>query len=88
MSPLRRTLDVAISFGVPTLILVIVFRQMAVFFGNRFHLVTNLVYFRLAMPDVFLLMLVGTLPDYVQGLIKLAWLLRGRPRPRTVYSTP
>ena len=33
---------------------------------------------RYALPDVFVLMIVGTIPDYVQGGIKLTWALRGK----------
>jgi len=78
MGPARRAMDVAISFVIPSVILAVVFSQMQGFFGNRFHLLTTLASFGLAMPDVFILMLVGTLPDYAQGLLKLAWLLSGR----------
>ena len=28
--------------------------------------------------EVFVLMIVGTIPDYVQGSIKLTWALRGK----------
>lgn len=73
MTPARRALDVAISFIIPTVILVVVFSQVSAFYGNRFNLWTNLAYFRLGLPDVFVLMIVGTLPDYTQGIIKLAW---------------
>lgn len=63
--------DISISFLIPTLILTIVFWQVSSFYGNRFNLWTNLVYMRLGLPDVFILMLVGTLPDYLQGFIKI-----------------
>ena len=48
------------------------------FAGYRFNLGTNLVMMRYALPDVFVLMIVGTIPDYVQGGIKLTWALRGK----------
>lgn len=67
----KRSWDVAISFLIPTVILIIVFWQVSSFYGNRFNLWTNLVYMRLGLPDVFILMLVGTLPDYIQGFIKI-----------------
>ena len=79
MAPARKTLDVAISFIIPTAILLIIFSQMRAFFGYRFNLGTNLVMMRYALPDVFVLMIVGTIPDYVQGSIKLGWTLRGKP---------
>ena len=72
-------MDVAISFIIPTAILLIVFSQMLAFFGYRFNVGTNLVMMRYALPDVFVLMIVGTVPDYVQGSIKLGWMLRGKP---------
>lgn len=53
------------------MILVVVFWQISTFYGDRFNLWTNLAYFRLGLPDVFMLMLVGSLPDYLQGVIKL-----------------
>lgn len=77
MTPARRSLDVAISFIIPTVILAIVFWQVSMFYGDRFNLWTNLAYFRFGLPDVFVLMIVGSLPDYVEGLIKLVWALRG-----------
>jgi len=77
MSPAKKTLDVAISFIIPTVILLIIFSQMRAFFGYRFNLGTNLVMMRYTLPDVFVLMIVGTIPDYVQGGVKLTWALRG-----------
>ena len=81
MSPAKKTLDVAISFIIPTVILVIIFSQMRAFFGYRFNLGTNLVMMRYALPDVFVLMIVGTIPDYMQGFVKLRWAVRGKVRP-------
>ncbi len=81
MTPAKRALDIAVSFIIPTVILVVVFSQVSAFYGNRFNLWTNLAYFRLGLPDVFILMIVGTLPDYTQGIIKLAWALTQQPRP-------
>jgi len=49
------------------------------FYGNRFNLVSSLAYMRQGMPDIFILMLVGTLPDLIQGFIKL-FLLNGYKR--------
>jgi CubicO group peptidase (beta-lactamase class C family) len=73
----KRFMDVAISFLIPSVILAVVFWQISSFYGNRFNLWTNLAAFRFALPDVFFLMLVGTLPDYIQGGIKtILWLNR------------
>lgn len=71
LSRAKRACDVAISFLIPTVILVIVFSQISAFYGDRFNLWTNLVYFRLGLPDIFILMLISSLPDYMQGIIKL-----------------
>lgn len=70
-SPRKRAFDVAISFMIPTIILIVVFWQVGNFYGDRFNFWINLAYFRFGLPDVFILMIVGTLPDYLQGLIKL-----------------
>jgi len=80
LSPARRAFAVAISFIIPAVILIIVFSQMKALYSNRFNLVTNLAYFRLGLPDVFILMLAGVLPDFIQGGIKLTWTLTGRTR--------
>ena len=68
-----------LTYIIPTLILLIIFSQMRAFFGYRFNLGTNLIMMRYALPDVFVLMIVGTIPDYVQGSIKLGWTLWGKP---------
>ena len=76
LSPAQKSLDVAVSFIIPTFILVIILTQMQAFFGYRFNLLlTTLAQFRYSLPNVFILMLVGTIPDYLQGLIKLYWTL-------------
>jgi hypothetical protein len=51
------------------------------FYGDRFNLATTAAYFRFGLPDVFILMLIGTLPDYIQGFTKLGWTLTGRRQP-------
>lgn len=76
LSRAKRAFDVAISFLIPTVILVVVFWQVSAFYGNRFNLWTNLAYMRFGLPDVFILMLVGTLPDYIQGIVKISLWLR------------
>jgi CubicO group peptidase (beta-lactamase class C family) len=78
MTPARKAFDIAVSFIIPTVILIIIFSRMRAFFGYRFDLGTNLVMMRYSLPDVFVLMLVGTIPDYVQGGLKWLWALRGR----------
>jgi CubicO group peptidase (beta-lactamase class C family) len=75
-SPLKRARDVAINFIIPTMILIIVFTQIKAFWGDRFNLTYQLrVMFR-TMTDISILMLLGSVPDYAQGLVKLSWTLR------------
>jgi CubicO group peptidase (beta-lactamase class C family) len=71
LSPVKRAWDIAVSFLIPTVILIVIFWQVSSFYGDRFNLLTNLAYMRFGLPDVFILMLVGILPDYIQGIIKL-----------------
>ncbi|MBW6467099.1 MAG: beta-lactamase family protein [Brevefilum sp.] len=71
MSKGKRIWDIGLSFLIPTVILVFVMIQVRGFYGDRFNLWPTLVSLRLVMPDVFILMLIGSLPDYVQGMIKI-----------------
>ena len=48
---------------------------------SRFNPLTTAAYFRLSLPDVFILMLIGTLPDFAQGVTKLSWVLMGQTQP-------
>jgi CubicO group peptidase (beta-lactamase class C family) len=80
MPTAKRVMAVAMSFIIPTMILIVVFSQFRAFYGNRFNLLTNIVYMPSGLPDVFvLLFLVGTLPDYIQGIIKLFSWPKGSP---------
>lgn len=63
--------DIALSFLIPTAINVFVLIQIQGFYGDRFNLWPTLVTMRLVLPDIFLLMLIGVLPDYIQGFFKL-----------------
>jgi CubicO group peptidase (beta-lactamase class C family) len=67
----KRILDIGLSFLIPTVILVFVLNQVRGFYGDRFNLWPTLVQMRLVLPDVFILMLVGSIPDYAQGIIKI-----------------
>lgn len=78
MPPLKKAWNVAFSFIIPTAILILVFSQIKAFYGPRFNLLTTIAYMRLGLPDVFILMLIGSLPDYIQGFIKLAWVITGK----------
>ena len=71
VSAAKRTWDIAISFLIPVVIMAIAFWQVSNFYGNRFNLVSSVAYMRQGMPDIFILMLVGTLPDLLQGVIKI-----------------
>jgi CubicO group peptidase (beta-lactamase class C family) len=71
MSKGKLAWDIALSFLIPTVILVVVFTQVKGFYGYRFNLWPTLYNMRLVLPDVFLLMVVGILPDYIQGFFKL-----------------
>lgn len=86
LPPLRKAWEVAFSFIIPTAILAIVLSQLKAFYGYRFNLLTSFAYMRLGLPDVFVLMLVGTLPDYIQGFIKLTWVLTGKANHKAVES--
>ncbi|MFO7584755.1 MAG: serine hydrolase domain-containing protein [Anaerolineales bacterium] len=71
MSVGKRIWDVGLSFLIPTVILVLVLSQVKAFYGYRFNLWPTLAHLRFVMPDVFILMLVSILPDYIQGICKL-----------------
>ncbi len=79
-TPLKKVMDVAISFIIPTVILIVVFSQIKAFYGYRFNFIPTLLYSRLSLPDIFILMLVGTIPDYIQGFIKLTWVAMGKTK--------
>jgi hypothetical protein len=81
MSPGKRALDIGVSFIIPVVILLIVITQVRAFYGDRFNLATTAAYFRFGLPDVFILMLIGTLPDFIQGFTKLGWTLTGKRQP-------
>ena len=77
MSEARRILSVSISFIIPSLILIIIYCQVRNFFGYRFNLTYQMVMMYKALPDISILLIIGTVPDYIQGFIKLAWAIRG-----------
>jgi CubicO group peptidase (beta-lactamase class C family) len=72
--------EVALNFLIPTAILIVVFTQMRGFFGYRFNLVYMMKNLFAWLPDVGILMVLGSVPDYVQGFLKVAWILRGTKR--------
>jgi CubicO group peptidase (beta-lactamase class C family) len=81
MTLLRLIWDVAISFLLPSIIMTVVIIQVKAFYGYRFNPVVQMQQVFRMIPEVSLLILMGTLPDIVQGLIKLYWVVSGRVRP-------
>lgn len=79
-STLRKAWDVALSFIIPTVILIVVFSQIKAFYGYRFNLTYQMLIMSRTLGDITVLMLVGSVPDYVQGLVKLFWVVGGRTR--------
>jgi len=74
----KKIWDTTISFLLPTIILVVVFSQVKAFMGYRFNLTYQMVMMFRTLPDIATLMLVGSVPDYVQGFVKLYWLASGK----------
>jgi CubicO group peptidase (beta-lactamase class C family) len=74
LSVMKKWGDIAISFLIPVIITTIVFCQVSNFYGNRFNLISSVAYMRNGLPDIFILMLIGTLPDLMQGIIKITML--------------
>jgi CubicO group peptidase (beta-lactamase class C family) len=74
----KKIWDTAISFLIPTIILVVIFSQLKAFYGYRFNLTYQLVMMSRTLTDITILMIVGSVPDYVQGFVKLFWLVSGK----------
>ena len=66
----------AVSFIIPTAILIVVYTQSIGFFSDRFNLSYQVLMMFKALPDISILCLVSTVPDYVQGVIKLVWVVQ------------
>jgi CubicO group peptidase (beta-lactamase class C family) len=79
-STAKKIWDVAISFIIPTVILIVVFSQIKAFYGYRFNLTYQLLIMSRTLTDIGVLMIVGSVPDYVQGFVKLFWLASGKTR--------
>lgn len=76
----KRVWDTAVSFLIPTIILVAVFSGIKAFFGYRFNFTYQIINMTSMLTDIAILMFVGSVPDYVQGFVKLYWLLSGKTR--------
>ena len=74
----RKLLDAGISFLIPTVILIVVFSQIRGFFGYRFNLTYQMTTMAITLTDITILMVLGSLPDYVQGVTKLFWWAGGK----------
>lgn len=77
-STLRKVWDVAVSFIIPTVILFIVYTQVRGFFGTRVNFTYQMILIARSLGDIAVLMILGTILDYVQGLVKLFWVLTGK----------
>jgi CubicO group peptidase (beta-lactamase class C family) len=80
--------DIAINFIIPSVILVVVFSQVKAFWGDRFNLSYQLLMMSRTLTDITLLMIVGSVPDYAQGFIKLAWVVKGAARQSIPTENP
>ena len=74
----RKAWDIALNFLIPTLILVVVISQIKAYFGYRFNLTFQLVNMSRMLTDIMILMVIGSVPDYVQGVVKLVWISSGK----------
>ncbi len=89
MSRIRLAWDVAFSFLIPVVLMIVVIFQVRAFYGNRFNLVVQFQQMFRLIPDIGILVVVGTVPDLVQGLLKLYWVVTGKTKskPKTVPQT-
>lgn len=76
--------DVAISFIIPTIILIVVFTQVKGFLGTRFNWTYQMMMMARTLPDITVIMFLGSVPDYTQGFIKLFWALTRKTSNRRV----
>lgn len=74
----KKLWDTAVSFLIPTIILIAVFGGIKAYYGYRFNLTYQLVNMSRMLTDITILMIIGSVPDYVQGFVKLFWLLSGK----------
>ena len=74
----KKVWDVALSFLIPTVILVVVFNRVQAFMGYRFNFTYQMVALFRTLPDIAVLMVLGSVPDYVQGVAKLYWTVTDR----------
>lgn len=77
----RKEEDILINFLIPSVMIAIIVWQVKGFFGYRVNLTYQLLILLRFTPDIAFLCLIGTLPDYIAGLTKLAWVLAGKVKP-------
>ena len=77
MTRIRLTWEVTVSFLLPVVILAVVITQVKAFYGYRFNLVIQLQQVFRMIPEIGLVLVLGTIPDIIQGVIKLVWVARG-----------
>ena len=76
----KKICDTAVSFIIPTVILIVVFNQVKAFYGYRFNLTYQLLIMSRMLTDITILMVIGSVPDFTQGIVKLFWLSSGKTR--------
>jgi CubicO group peptidase (beta-lactamase class C family) len=80
MTRTKLSIDVAINFIIPAVIFILIYTQLKGFFGYRFNLSYQMSLMFVTLMDISILMIVGLIPDLVQGLIKTFWVLTGQTR--------
>ena len=70
--------DTTVSLLIPTIILVAVFGGIKTYFGYRFNWTYQLITMSRTLTDITMLMVIGSIPDYVQGITKVFWIVSGR----------
>ncbi len=79
-STAKLTCDLALHFIIPTVILILIFSQVKGFFGDRFNLMRELVFMFRTLIDLSILIVIISVPDYGQGMIKIFWIVSNRMR--------
>jgi hypothetical protein len=54
--------------------------------GYRFNLTYQMTTLFRTLPDIALLMVLGSVPDYLQGIVKLVWMLSGKAHQAQVLN--
>ena len=70
--------DISVSFLIPTIILIAIFGGIKAYFSYRFNLTYQLINMSRTLTDITILMIIGSVPDYAQGVTKLFWIVSRR----------